>query len=678
MSHGSETGYVIRQGWLKSAALLLAVLALSAGVQCDKITTDPNTRSAPAAPSAQADARLAQKVTCEIGYARLSDVAESLKKTSGVSIYAGQNTKDWRVRDIPMVVCVKDIPLGKLLRLIAGTAHVSLTAERVKGDSRQDATYRFYRKPPDQAAIKKSLDAVADANRKLARWAWDTLVAYAGMPETNVPAIPATNGTGTIGSPTIRAASELLRSFGTVTRDKVFSGTPAYISYDENPRPMDALFEIAYAELQKTVRSQGEQWDVVWTDRPEDKRSSTVRVRREESPAPDAGLGISLQGAWIKCDDSYMSMPWAAEPVRMAKAVAATKELKLAPPPDVESVLNPSDPFPEPGFVQIDPEHDARTPPLDRKVTLKPDPACPYPTLAQRLVMLAKASGLNIVAEDFSSHRRPGQSTAKREASAERTVAAILAEINPVRGHRPKWFVDSNDGVIVRWSDEWRKRHHNLVSRSLLDGITAKREADGAELDDVAPLLGLSCGQFLEWVEGTREYPALETCESQGNPVWKLYSALTAEDRAAAKTEKGLPLDRFDTQWLSEFLLSELKESRQTLIDPYWRAMYAPSIDCLSDPEVLKSCVLQIRQVQEKEWSLYYVDPDGSLKYKAYSWTPGGIDKHIYEIILKGHVNGGEKVVKDTLSEIRFPLLTIDKELDLMKKAEQKAKDEAK
>ncbi len=73
-----------------------------------------------AAPAQQADEqapdpRLDQKVSLDVTYARLSDVADMLSKQSGISIRAGSSERDWRVRDRHISVRAKDVRLGDLL-----------------------------------------------------------------------------------------------------------------------------------------------------------------------------------------------------------------------------------------------------------------------------------------------------------------------------------------------------------------------------------------------------------------------------------------------------------------------------------------------------------------------------------------------------------------------------------
>ena len=68
---------------------------------------------------------------------RLKTVIEDLSSTTGVKISCGKTKDDWRVRDIPVVVCVKDMPLGKVLRAIADATHnssICFTAKLLRDD----------------------------------------------------------------------------------------------------------------------------------------------------------------------------------------------------------------------------------------------------------------------------------------------------------------------------------------------------------------------------------------------------------------------------------------------------------------------------------------------------------------------------------------------------------------
>jgi hypothetical protein len=61
------------------------------------------------------DPRLDKKVTLEVNYVKLQDVADSLCKQSGVVIKAGSGERDWKVREQLVSIHAKDIPLSKAL-----------------------------------------------------------------------------------------------------------------------------------------------------------------------------------------------------------------------------------------------------------------------------------------------------------------------------------------------------------------------------------------------------------------------------------------------------------------------------------------------------------------------------------------------------------------------------------
>jgi hypothetical protein len=584
------------------------------------------------------------------------------------------------------VVCVKDVPLGKLLKMIAAAAHVELTSETIKGPGGNVPSYRFYRKRKDQEAIDRSLDAVAQANRDLARWAWDTLVAYAKMPEATLKIEPEKYDFNKIDSRQVRIVSELLASFGTEARDKAFAGRQVTVTYAKAARQdlVRKLFEYActhpgFGIIQMNINMRQQ---IEWTDKDLGESLVAIGVSREDSPDSTGGMSFLLYGIPIKWEINgeprRVQDSWSGDLVKMANALAATKELKLPPPPDTESVYHPKDQFPEPGFVEMDLKQGSKAPPLDRKVTLKLDPTCPHPTLAQGLVILAKTSNLNVIAEDFVSHLLPIQSSARADWGAETTVGATLIRFNQLPNAALKWFLSSEAGTLIGWNHEWRKRHHSLVPKKMLEDIKAKRETTGAELDDIVPLLALSHDQRGDWINNTPDYVSMDPPEFDYLPVWQLYNALAPEDKAVAKTENGLPLAKFDTAWLSQFLSSKLDESTQgilVLAEAEEVAKYHPSIAPLADPEVLKTFTLRVRQVEQKRWTAYTIDAEGSTDYQEYSWSPGGVEKHTYEMSLIGRLNGEEKTIKSTWYEMRFPLYTLKKEAELIKKASARQED---
>jgi hypothetical protein len=169
-------------------ALILALAMPSSAFAVGKVTVDPNAPGVqrPVTSNDDIDKRLAKKITYDSGYKRLHVVANDLAKLSGVSIACGQNPKDWRVRDIPVVVCVKDMPLGKLLRATADATHTRIALEKVGNDPIKH--YRIYRRRKEEQAIENLISARHEAKLAQVQWQWDALVAY-GKSGKEIPGV---------------------------------------------------------------------------------------------------------------------------------------------------------------------------------------------------------------------------------------------------------------------------------------------------------------------------------------------------------------------------------------------------------------------------------------------------------------------------------------------------------
>ena len=151
-----------------------------------RITVDPNSPvahlSSEQIPQTVVDTRLNQKITYTATGKRLQAVLEEISDISGVGVNCGINRSDWRVRDLPLVVIVKDISLGKLLRTIADSTHLLLSSYKAK----DKLIYRIWR----DKSRKKQLDDYFQnqRNTKLAQinWEWDAWVKLGQMPEPDI------------------------------------------------------------------------------------------------------------------------------------------------------------------------------------------------------------------------------------------------------------------------------------------------------------------------------------------------------------------------------------------------------------------------------------------------------------------------------------------------------------
>lgn len=128
---------------IAAAMIIMTIPSLSRG-DIGKITVDPNTPGSIGAEASNTDKRLAQKITYDSGYQRLWQVIDDIQLKGSVPLKSGRNKQDWRVRDLPIVVCANDVPLGKLLRSIADTTHLEFATSRVGDRALDDISYRIW------------------------------------------------------------------------------------------------------------------------------------------------------------------------------------------------------------------------------------------------------------------------------------------------------------------------------------------------------------------------------------------------------------------------------------------------------------------------------------------------------------------------------------------------------
>ena len=103
--------------------MLLLIACVVPALAVGKVTTDPNAPGAAAVAKDDdetlADLRLTQTVTYNESRKAVSAILAELTKSTGVTLKAGLNGRDWQVRDRKMSIFAKDVPLGELMGSIA-------------------------------------------------------------------------------------------------------------------------------------------------------------------------------------------------------------------------------------------------------------------------------------------------------------------------------------------------------------------------------------------------------------------------------------------------------------------------------------------------------------------------------------------------------------------------------
>lgn len=649
-------------------ALILALAMLSSGLAVGKITVDPNAPGVqrPVTPKDDIDKRLAQKITYDSGYKRLHVVADDIAKLSGVSIACGQNPKDWRVRDIPVVVCVKDMPLGKLLRAIADATHTRVASERVGDDPVRH--YRIYRRSKEEQAIENLISARHEAKLAQLQWQWDALVAY-GKSGKEISGV----------EKSLLPLAKLIASLGPDVKGKMLDGDMFCL------RGSDPSYASAIAELQRTF----------WESRVEDageKARNVAAPTAKDTEAAAVGIKIFDEGEmgmttlnWI-LSPSPAFEPGSSSSVSYHFGAAAAldgKGLDIPPYPKDPTISNPKDEIDNPAMVYMakDKPQDWDHPLLKAKIDAEKPKDLKNATFADAMRALAKASGCNIVAEDFVSHIDYGYQNVNSVFAKDTTVADRLRGLE-IRGFHIQynWFFGEESKLLIGWassnsswmSGSWLDHHRNLLPEQYLIDLKRKLNGPGIQFDDAVGLSSMTTGSFHEWITDSRDLFCLSRVRPALNvAVWKLYDSLSAEDKALAKSDSGLRIAKLDPDLTTEFLRSSRMAQFPFVFEGKEELPGGVKImldqRATSDQKVIATMVMRVISRPAKGRSRQVKPGFGEGAFAAETISPA-LKLSLYSILIE-YIVDGEKQTVDCLLIVPLPVYSREREAELLKAA---------
>ena len=639
--------------------LLSAGMAAAQTVLADKVTTDPNAPGAshPASLTDQAnsDKRLAQKVTYQSGYARLHAVADDLTRKTGVTIYSGSNSKDWQVRDIPLVVCVKDLPLGRLLSAIADSTHTLISSTTLDSGVK---VYRFYRNKRLQDSIDGALTAAQQKQYEQIDWAWDAMLKLGKSPEAQAEVAE------TIPEARRRMVSNarLLESLDADAKEKVISGETITIGATTSARK-SALEDILL-----------ESWEDRNADRKTNGQKPLEMPKSEEIASAEATISLHAETETGNTEIyivTQMKSGTVGGPCMCGLTVYASqleklKSLRLPPRPKGEQVADQESDRPADLKLRaLETDQDWAQPPFAHRVKTEAPKDKKYLTFADAVTALGKASGLNIVTEDFLSHNLGNKGEYDGFCGSETTPSALL------RKTLGSWFYNADDKLVVGWvwsHGLWRKTHRNLVSESFLLSLTAKLDTTGEDLDDVTPILTLTREQRNAWVYGNRDTVWLIRALWNDKPLWQLYDSLSADNKALAKSQDGLPLAALDPAGTAAFLRDKAaQEQAEALPLPQTTQANgggiagAASLESLLDLDALRTAVMRIRNVP----ATFPCSGDFGTTGKMV-WGPPL--HHSYVMEIEYEKDGQKATLRTSDLGLSLPVYSSKRETELVKK----------
>ena len=543
-------------------ALVLLCLASVSAMSAEKLPSDP---------------RLSEKVTVDCTGTRLYNALDRISAQTGVKIGAGRNEKEWMVRDLPTLECSRDLPLGVLLQSIADANHLLLSARKSNGVW----TYRIWRDPNREAEIAAFEGSRRVAALAAASWDWDTLCRIKDIPEDALPATQRQSSR----YPMAKAMSNIVSQLGGQARDKVLAGDMMILGLANSPETLKPYLMECFKGLQAIV---------------ETNPGST----REPIPSLDEQIKychISLQfGRWGSYPDQLYSevslrgistQIYHTEYERYWFEKLGSDYVKR---PKVTKPELPSDAL-DPPFEKLDLEKGANGAPafLDIKVKIPENKTAKNlagadmqseeglnllmnsrpPSYADVLAEVSRATGYSIVAEGQAA-RYVGTVL-----SISRDLAAMFGKEITVRQalefgtglNEMDWYVDRQNKLLLGRDREWIERLNSLVPESLLLSFRDKINGPGMDLDDLEPLIPLSSRQFRYWIYSCPEFPEIEQLGKMGfrlqdDSLWKLYFALTPEDKARLKSGETVSLLDYDQTSIAGMVNAWMEDRVQMLV----------------------------------------------------------------------------------------------------------------
>ena len=615
---------------------LLAVVFIVAGPVCgDKVTVDPNTTPSTiaVAPSRSMDDRLNQKISYDGVHKRLHDVVDDLSKTTGVKLRCGKSESDWKVRDVPVLVCSRDLPLGVLLRGLADTTHLLLSRNTVD----KVISYRIWRdlkREKELAAFEESRQAALLA---AISHDWDSLSLLKDVPESALEERNAQSNAnpdeGRLWGAESRAVSKAVAELGLEAKDRVLAGEPILLTYQYAPdflKPhIKAIFESYWKGVELYTAREGQKPPEPLDEERLNKcyiriashERGSYRFDEQELSVEICSSGYGYRKVSTSDYETYVRKNQPDLPARPE-----------IPKPNLQTEML------DKRYVKLSLSEKGGPAFLDTKVKIEAPEDGTKPDYSDLLCAVSKAAGCSVIAEGaaarylyvvFNNRDKVagmfGRDITMREALAFTTSLDKM-----------DWYVDEENKLIVGRDREWTERLKALVPEKLLRDLSNKMEKDGIDLDDLEPLVGLTRDQVYEWIFCCPEFPEICTLASTGFTVnggrlWALYFALSAPERALAKAGRPVSLAGCDRAWICSVLRGEMAVQKEGCLlrgkplpgDPELTPEMM-KIDAFTDPDALPDLSIRVEK-QELPKPMegkrrYYINLDGQGDNTIQAW----------------------------------------------------------
>lgn len=667
-----------RISWTSALTAVLVIASISAG-WAQKVVVDPNAPGAQttAVPKDDVDPRLAQKITYDSGYKRLHVVVEDLARLSEVSIACGSGTKDWRVRDIPLVVCVKDMPLGKLLRAVADATHTWIASPR-SGDSKAPKAYRIYRRAREEAEIDSLLQSRHEVKIAQVNWQWDAMVAYGKSPEIT----DFRKEYAIFGKP-LWPLAKLMATLGPDAKSQMLNGETFRF------RGNDAASKDVINDLYQAA------WNYMKDGMGEHGKTAPAPTR-QDAEASELTIKLTDTGDTGETEIKYCLSPmvygavysgWTGS-LSHARALCDTT-LRLPPYPEDAQTPSRTEDMLNPQMLRLYSNNSASWdyPLLTAQISVEKPEHLKDPAFVDAIRALSEASGCNIVVEDFLSHMPYRLQQMDFMFVKDTTVRDLLKR--PISGGVLDygWFFNESDKLLVGWCDDggnrrWRDHHRNLVSEQFVTDLKRKLDGPGVALDDAVHLSTMPRQSFDEWVFHSKDFSCLSQVRSSDADAawWKLYEALESADKATAKSSQGLPLAKLDPEWImaasraQKLMASGFVWGRSTSDEESRQRDTERKLKdrVMSDPKIIATMVMRIASTPASTRLVKIKTTDGNEAITG-GVVPPELKLFSHSMAIDYKMDGRDAQMVIRGPNVPLPVWSAEREAEIIKAASAKA-----
>jgi len=566
-------------------ALLIIVVLASCCCAQGKITSDPNAPAARAAEDADKDAsapdeRVAQKISYEAIRRPLREVLAELTEKTGVSFRAGENLKDWQVRDRKVNVFVKDVPLAAVMNSMARTLMLKWGREEKDGV----ITYRLFmnKKTRDEAQQRvTSEDEKIEKERQAKRE--KAIAAFSDAADITDPvALEKLRKENPIAyfANTSGISQPLKQFLGStpVAAEAMLNGTelslgPNQLSAGAQAQLMKLLQSLKRVE--SLFRGGGVTPDDVRGG--PDQLSLSINANRDMMRGGRGGpamMGGPLATIRIRCGDQTADLPMFDTESPMSKAMGEALVKSQEENRPLGEVMRESGSGFRDMMTRMMSERDtgepktehAQDPDLDKKIKIKPE--AQYMAEIQKAV--SEAAEIAMISDSFG--KEPLRTPLPTEETELTKLLDAIAD-----GYYYNW---EHKTPVIEWRDrEWYRRLFAMIPDEWLERWRESFKTRGyLEIGEVAEMAALSVEQVRMNIQGD------DVLGQSG--MWRLF-----RDRELLKLYNGLTESQRDQLFTAEGLDLKALPSEQWEVAQKFINRWDPSITHNPEAHAVLTCV---------------------------------------------------------------------------------------